>query len=1061
MFLSWHSHCTLLVMSRDVVYKPTSLVQCLEKVTVLQCTPSFLQMVGSKPLKERIFSAQSALRILALGGEIFLTKSTVNRYLQNAPSNLRVFNIFGISELSSWASIYEVDIKRLANAPNHPCEGVSCDWLPIGEALSETRLEVWNDDNEAIVPPREGVGNLVVGSDKRLCYIEDDGGDGEYDMKYCQEKVQEMRFTGDLAFITANGQIYLCGRKDDKIKRMGQFVSLATLTKMVEDIPFVEQCCTVYHDRSLITFVKLAEDNGNNTLVDSINDRHISNGNTVIAMSKTREIEKVGNKKVKRRINTPLSNKNVTLETDIKRFVRSRLSSSYLPDVIQFVDIIPINKNGKSDSKALIRDYLNRKKGNSTDNSSIKSSLRDIYCLALNLGSNVLENKTFAELGGDSFAALYVVNTLVHQYFQTEIDGNLCEEIFNKILTSSYRDFYEYFEQLADSFALVELKNDKENGTLSNGSTTSNSVIPDCESVQGYKYLQNDLSSSNEHYLNKSSRKESECFQNDRVLDEYSISSSIKSSEEISNSENGESVQHQCLRNQSSVTEKNQFYAITSQNKVFCSDSLVESKIQIPSSKTITPDPTNLTNFPIKDKHNPCINLKVKRKQNLGKCIDASPLVVYSHVLDEPLVLIGCHSKRFVALTTEGVLKWELETNGRIESSATLTADGRFCVFGCHDGFIYFVDIKSGDIYWKYKTNDIVKSSPVSYNTTSTNGYEYCVTSIACHDKVLYSLDHINKKVLWKVPTNSLCCSSPLVNPTENTLYVTLLSGKLTAFDSVSGRKKWEFNTGKPIFTSPMFSRSKTQIVFGCVDNVLYCVSSEDGNLVWKFESEGHIFSSPICVKHPRNPDVECICFGSNDGSLYVLNDTGDLIWKTFPCPTPIVSSPAVLYVRCYKRLRKRHLADSFDKHHDKSGKNLSATDYERTSKSLKRGDTESSKQDLKQSKESSSEQDNENFKNFNKFLSSGSKILNTLSKECSVGSKAITIPSSDDLIVPLLFSVTTKGEFDMYDLETGKRVEITGLLKFKGEVFSSPVVIGNGIVIGCRDDFLYFIDVS
>eukprot|EP00111_Clytia_hemisphaerica_P009962 TCONS_00029150-protein len=723
MFLSWHSHCTLLVMSRDVVYKPTSLVQCLEKVTVLQCTPSFLQMVGSKPLKERIFSAQSALRILALGGEMFLTKSTFNRYLQHAPSNLRVFNIFGISELSSWASIYEVNIKRLANAPNHPCEGVSCDWLPIGEALSETRLGVWNDDNEAIVPPREGVGNLVVGSDTRLCYIEDDGGDGEYDMKYCQEKTQEMRFTGDLAFITANGQIYLCGRKDDKIKRMGQFVSLATLNKMVEDIPFVEQCCTVYHDRSLITFVKLAEDNGDNTLVDSINDRHISNGDTVIATSKTREIEKVGNK-AEQRVNSPLSNKNVTLEADIKRFVRSKLPSSYLPDVIQLVDIIPINKNGKSDSKVLIRDYLNRKKGNSTENSSIRSSLEDIYCLALNLGSNVLEKNdtTFAELGGDSFAALYVVNTLVYQYFQTEIDGNLYEEIFNKILTLNYRDFYEYFEQLTDSFTLVELMNGDEIGTLNDNSPTSNSVIPE-------------------------SRKE------------------------ISNRKNGESLQHQL-----SVTEKNQFYAITSQNKVFCSDTLVESEIQIPSSKTITPDPTNLTNFPIKDKHNPCINLKVKRKHNLGKCIDASPLVVYSHVLDEPLVLIGCHSKRFVALTTEGVLKWELETNGRIESSATLTADGRFCVFGCHDGFIYFVDIKSGENYWKYKTNDIVKSSPVSYNTTSTNGYEYCVTSIACHDKFLYSLDHINKKVLWKVPTNSLCCSSPLVNPTENTLYVTLLS---------------------------------------------------------------------------------------------------------------------------------------------------------------------------------------------------------------------------------------------------------------------------------------------
>ena len=83
-----------------------------------------------------------------------------------------------------------------------------------------------------------------------------------------------------------------------------------------------------------------------------------------------------------------------------------------------------------------------------------------------------------------------------------------------------------------------------------------------------------------------------------------------------------------------------------------------------------------------KDQLNPTITLTVRSKQNLGKCIDASPLVVYSSILDDPLVMIGCHSRRFVAMTLDGALKWELVTSDRIESSATITADGRYCVFG-------------------------------------------------------------------------------------------------------------------------------------------------------------------------------------------------------------------------------------------------------------------------------------------------------------------------------------------------------------------------------------------
>ena len=99
------------------------------------------------------------------------------------------------------------------------------------------------------------------------------------------------------------------------------------------------------------------------------------------------------------------------------------------------------------------------------------------------------------------------------------------------------------------------------------------------------------------------------------------------------------------------------------------------------------------------------ITLNLVSKYNLGKCIDASPLVLFNQSNSDGLVMIGSHSRAFVALyfspwalmggerSTKGryidgrksdddVLEWRVETDDRLESSAALTEDGQYCVFG-------------------------------------------------------------------------------------------------------------------------------------------------------------------------------------------------------------------------------------------------------------------------------------------------------------------------------------------------------------------------------------------
>jgi len=59
----------------------------------------------------------------------------------------RLFNIYGITEISCWSSINEIVEKNV----DEPC---------LGESLSETVFQIKNEDNEVII---KGDGTLYIG----------------------------------------------------------------------------------------------------------------------------------------------------------------------------------------------------------------------------------------------------------------------------------------------------------------------------------------------------------------------------------------------------------------------------------------------------------------------------------------------------------------------------------------------------------------------------------------------------------------------------------------------------------------------------------------------------------------------------------------------------------------------------------------------------------------------------------------------------------------------------------------------------------------------------------
>ena len=126
-----------------------------QRVSALQCTPSFLRQLSVvEPHFLRPLVAHKTLRLLASGGEMFPSPAELRTWLgmtaqSNAP-RLRVFNLYGVTELSVWQTIKEVDL---------------CEWLQVRSGCWCCARAV-NDDTVTFTTPTAAVSDCdaqVVG----------------------------------------------------------------------------------------------------------------------------------------------------------------------------------------------------------------------------------------------------------------------------------------------------------------------------------------------------------------------------------------------------------------------------------------------------------------------------------------------------------------------------------------------------------------------------------------------------------------------------------------------------------------------------------------------------------------------------------------------------------------------------------------------------------------------------------------------------------------------------------------------------------------------------------
>lgn len=143
LFLTLITGATLLILPRKIHLNPRRLFNQLfleTKIGMLQMSPSVFQRFSLEEIQYIL--QKSSLKILCLGGENF-PKNILSLSRKN---DLQIFNLYGITEVSCWASFYEIKNED--------------ETVYLGTAFADTLLEVRDESGNFI---QEGIGEMFIG----------------------------------------------------------------------------------------------------------------------------------------------------------------------------------------------------------------------------------------------------------------------------------------------------------------------------------------------------------------------------------------------------------------------------------------------------------------------------------------------------------------------------------------------------------------------------------------------------------------------------------------------------------------------------------------------------------------------------------------------------------------------------------------------------------------------------------------------------------------------------------------------------------------------------------
>ena len=415
---------------------------------------------------------------------------------------------------------------------------------------------------------------------------------------------------------------------------------------------------------------------------------------------------------------------------------------------------------------------------------------------------------------------------------------------------------------------------------------------------------------------------------------------------------------------------------------------------------------------------------------------------------------------------------------GRIEGSCTVMPPHADKIFvGSHDYCMYALNSENGEISWKYKTGGIIKCTPCATSSFIIFGKNFFnisqiwyielflynnaliirlhhilhnVFSIGSYDQKLHCVSTSDGAPLWtcQVSKGSIF-ATPLVYLNDNSIFVVTLDGKVVKLllpwkvvedsekynwdaesckqpsDITEPSKIWQQTAEFPVFSTPIiFSVQENLVVAAVINvkgNVLIYDYSNSGQLLLTYSVNANVFCSPLLVQDIDQfgiPSSKSIVFGAQDRYLYKITlssvEIPDNVLSEGKSKREIITEGNLNCVEKWKVLHPDHVYAT---------PCLLSANLKCSCKICLQHNNMASKEVLPEGASSNAESTSDYM-------------------ECTMRSNMRSF----------IASVSTDGTFHILCAKSGTLLKQH---KLGNNIFSSPIIIDNKIVVGNRDNFL------
>ncbi|CAH1441006.1 unnamed protein product [Lactuca virosa] len=330
--------------------------------------------------------------------------------------------------------------------------------------------------------------------------------------------------------------------------------------------------------------------------------------------------------------------------------------------------------------------------------------------------------------------------------------------------------------------------------------------------------------------------------------------------------------------------------------------------------------------------------------------------------------------------------------------------EGVFLYIGSHSRKFICVKASSGVIQWEVELEGRVECSATILG-------DFSQVVVGCYKGNIYFLNSMNGSITWTFHTGGEVKSQPVLDKQRHLVWCGSYDHNLYALDYQTHSCVYNLNCGGSIYGSPVINEVDETLYFASTNGSMTALSLKaiPFNVLWVQDMGAPIFGS-LSINHNNRNVICCLV----NGHVVAVDANGSIIWRGI-AGGPIFGGPSISHV-----LHNQVVICSRD-----------GSVY---SFGLEKGNL-LWKHDL------------------------GDPIVSSAYVDENLGLKSDYSHVKEDRLICVC---TSSGSIVVLRIKLDcNEVEDFGRLDIDGDIFSSPVFICGKIFVGCRDDYVYCLEIE